>query len=475
MVSLMLLAACREPLYIDPDRDPPASVPVTCPGDGGAVADLATLPPPTTVVVFVADTARRDYLGWAHPEWDTTPRLDALLGEASAIDHVLTPRGLTSVAMTSFLTGAYPRTHGVRSNDGLAPDEATTVLHAEYQAAGYHTYGLSTNQCELIDLGIDERWCHSVDDDPDIDQEVADAEVLPEFFSRLDARPAGEPAYAYLHLIDPHDPYDPRSPYFEAFHPEPYDGPLVAPLSWETMIAVQNGEVELDDADRRYLDAMYASQVRKTDDHFAALLDGLEARGRLDDAVVLYTMDHGEELLDRSGYFGHACSTYNLVMEVSAVLYAPGRLPGGSMLGGWGSFVDLAPTLLELSGLERSGVGDGVSRAPELQACTDLVDPVYFERGTKTAGIILGDDKYVLDPDEEYTECKGFDSRNPYVGPARQLFHLDLDPYEWDNRVDAEPDRAEALQAELCAWVAEGTWARDEDTSNNSLLAACAG
>lgn len=472
-MALLLLAACREPLYIEPEPEPEPE-PVTCPGEGGVVADLDAMDPPSTVVVFVADTARRDYMGRVHPEWDTTPRLDALIAEATGFDRVLSPRGLTSVSMTSFLTGAYPRTHGVRSNDGLAPVEGTSVMHADFQAAGYRTYGLSTNQCELIDLGIDERWCHSVDDDPDIDQEVADAEVLPEFFARLDARPAGEPTYAYLHLIDPHDPYDPRSPYFEAFHPEPYDGPLLAPISWDTMIAVQNGDIEVDDADRRYLDAVYASQVRKTDDHFAALLDGLEARGRLEDAVVVYVMDHGEEILDRSGYFGHACSTFNIVMEVSAVVYAPGRLPGGALRGGWASLADIAPTVLDLARVPRGGIGEGVSRLAELQQCVDPTDPVYFERGTSTAGIILGDDKYVLDPDEEYTDCKGFDSRNPYVGPARQLYDLAADPYEWDNLVDAEPDRAATLEAELCAWVNDGTWARNEDPSNNSLLAACA-
>lgn len=474
-LATLLLLACKEPLYIDPrPRDPEPETPVGCPDDGGRVADLAAMDPPKTVVVFVADTVRRDFLGHVHPEWDTTPHLGALMGEAVTLDHVLAPRGLTSVSLTSFLTGAYPKTHGVRSNDGNPPDAATVRAQDAFHAAGYRTYGLSTNQCELIDGAVDERWCHSVEKDEDLDQELADAEILPEFFARLDARPADEPVYAYLHYVDPHDPFDPRSPWFESFHPEPYDGPLLAPMGWDVMLDVQDGEIVLDDADRRYFDALYASQIRDNDEHFGALLQGLADRGRLDDAVVLYVMDHGEELAWRTGYIGHGCSVYNLVLDVSAVLYAPGRLPGGVTLGGWSSLIDLVPTLLEMSGIERTGVGEGRSLVPELQACADPSHPVYFERGSETAGMVMGEEKIILDPAVTYDECKGFDANNPYVGVAESLYDLAVDPYELDNRAQADPGRFGELRDALCAWITDGTWAPNQDASNNLLLATCA-
>lgn len=463
---LALILACA------PVSDPPAPVTVlpgaACP-DTADTSRLGSLP--RTVVVVVMDTTRRDFLGVNHPGWDITPRVDALAADGTRYDHVQATRGLTAVALSSVQTGAYPRTHGVRSNSGDVVGPETPTLQERFHDAGFRTYGFSANMCQLLDVGMDEVLCTSIAKDESRPQDEADAELVPAFFAALDARPAEEPAYLWLHLVEPHDPYVANPTWYAEFHPEPYTGPLDPPTS-DTLRRVSDGEIPFTDADAAFLDAVYASQIRNTDDTVADLLAGLESRGRLDDAVVLFTMDHGEELADRTGYFYHGCSPYQTVLDVSAILWGPGRVPAGEVLAERVSATDLAPTLLELVGLPTDGPGEGRSLLPETLACEEPARDVFFERGQETAGIVSGPWKYVLDPRAAYGDCKDYSDADPYPGDPSALYDLETDPGEETNLVTDNPSIAEHLRQSLCGWITQAPWIADE-TVHNALILTC--
>ena len=93
------------------------------------------------MLLVSVDTLHRDFLGVHGPPWDVTPRIDALMAEGARLDHVIVPRGLSGPSMASLVTGAYPRTHGVRINDhtvgaeGVSAD--TLTLGERFAAAGY--------------------------------------------------------------------------------------------------------------------------------------------------------------------------------------------------------------------------------------------------------------------------------------------------------------------------------------------------
>ena len=96
-----LLGGCADPA---PLLEEPAAL---CPDDPAAVTADG---PPRTVLFISIDTVHRDFLGVHHPEWDTTPTLDALFAEGVRFDNVLVPRGLSAVSMATLTTGAYPVT-----------------------------------------------------------------------------------------------------------------------------------------------------------------------------------------------------------------------------------------------------------------------------------------------------------------------------------------------------------------------------
>ncbi len=460
------LAACTDPA-------PPATNPdpAGCPASAGLVDDLG---PPTTVLLVSVDTVHRDFLGVHAPPWDTTPRLDALMAEGARLDHVLVPRGLSGPSMASLITGAYPRTHGVRVNEsGFDPEGVsadTPTLGQRFADAGYTTYGYSANQCYLLDEEMETECTWA---DPSLDQAEGDALLVTELLAALQARDATQPVFAWLHLLDPHDPYTPREPWFTAFHPDSYDGPYAGDMD-ASILAHMRGTLAYTDADRAYVEAVYASQLAATDAQIGALLDGLAAMGRLDDAVVAFAIDHGDELARRNTYFYHGCSPYDGVLDVTYALWGPGRVPAEHVQAARVSSVDLAPTLAELAGLAWSGPGEGRSLLSELRTCAEPDRLAFFERGNETAGVVAGGWKFFLDPNAGFAECKYFDEDTPYPNAAEELYELDADPLELDDRAAAEPARAAELRAEVCAWVNAAEWVGG-GADDNALVAACAG
>lgn len=449
---------------------PLSEIPAASCGDAGPDAVPALGTPPATVLVVVMDTTRRDALSWNRPDRDTTPSLDLLRAGGVLYDRVQVVRGLTSVSLSSVITGAYPRTHGVRNNDADPIEADVATLAERFGEVGYRTVGVSANMCQLMDRGFDERYCTSSQEEPGLDQAVADTRLVDELLARVDVLDADTPVFAWAHFVDPHDPFTAREPWFSTWHPEPYDGPLDPPTT-ETLAEISAAGVPLTEADRAYLDAVYQSQVASTDAQIGRLIEGLRARGRLDDAAILFVMDHGEELAERSSYFYHGCSPYQRVMEVSAVLWAPGRLPAGTELAGRVSAVDLAPTLLEVAGLPADGPAEGTSRLDEVLRCVEPRDAVFFERGPETAGVVVDEKVLILDPREGYASCKEYGREHPYPGEPLALYDLESDPLQLENLASDDPVGAMALAALVCGWVTDGPWT----DGRNALTLACAG
>lgn len=463
---LLLVTACNGPSTTD---EPGA----TCPDDPGAVTAEG---PPRTVLLISVDTVNRDFLGVHHPEWDTTPTLDALFAEGVRFDNVLVPRGLSAVSMATLVTGAYPATHRVRDNEapkagGSGIAAGVETLYQRFGAAGYTTHGWSANMCFLLDGDppVGNRSCQSDDEVPGTQQDVGDARLATEAAETIGALPSEEPFFGWIHFMDPHDPFDRRDPWYAEFHPDTYTGPLQDPTEFE-LLAVSRGDTPYGEEDQRHVEALYASQLRQTDEHVATLLAALSSSGRLEEAVIVIAFDHGEELARRSGYFFHGCSPYNGVMGSTFGLRAPGRVPAGEVLANWVPSVDLVPTLLEVAELTFDGPGEGRSLLSNVRACVEPQHAAYFERGSETAGVILGNWKYILDPKAGYTKCKHYDGEFPFPGAPEELYYLPDDPSELTNLADGRPEVAGVLRTQVCNWVGGYEWSYDPE---NALLIAC--
>ncbi len=98
--------------------------------------------------------------------------------------------------------------------------------------------------------------------------------------------------------------------------------------------------------------AHYLGNVTLIDEKVGQLLASLKERGYLDDAVVIFTSDHGECLGDHG--LSQKWSMYDVVTRVPTIAWSTaGRFAGGRRVDGLCQWFDLGPTILELAGLSR--------------------------------------------------------------------------------------------------------------------------
>ncbi len=465
---LLLLAACDPP---PPEGCAYASMSLAprleeqCP-DGAATVTATGLAP--LVVMFTVDTFNRAYTGGRRPDFNASPRIDDFYAQSTYFPAVVTTRSLTGVALSSLLTGLYPKDHGVRSHADQAPTTATT-LPERFAAAGYRTLAYSANQCWLVDGKVDEVVCHwnrqGTQDQHDADTLLVDAAV--DRLGRLDG-----PTFMWIHLVDPHAPYEAREPHYSDFGAPDAPGEF-DPGDEGALADVNLGTRAITAEEHAQVEAAYASQVAAVDNLFGRLLDALDANGQ-SDAVVLLGADHGEELGLHGHYYWHSCSTYNPAMVVSYALRAPGRLAPGGVVTTPVPIVDLAPTLAEVAGLQWSGDTDGTSLVGELRSCRVESRPAFFERDTKGAGMVLGDQKVVIEPEGKATDCTPYSAEAPYVVASQQLYDLADDPDECTNLADDDPTTFGALREQVCDWVTSGAWV-ESNNDRNVLVKACGG
>ncbi|MFH1468521.1 MAG: sulfatase-like hydrolase/transferase [Pseudomonadota bacterium] len=444
--------------------------------------DTSTPGPARTVVIITVDTIRPRVLHGADQEWNVSPTVTAFQQDAVWFRSAYTPRGMTAVALSSMLTGTYPRTHNVRSNE--EPNLLTGATIADrFRDLGYTTLGYVANQGVLLDFGFDEKTIGNErdpdvvpEDQDDIGQVMNDQLLLDTLSARLADLSPTDKVFVWVHLNLPHSPYYEISPWFEEFHPEPYTGTLDttddANLNLITM-----GARPYDAADERYLEAVYASEIREADETIAGMLAAIEAAGRTDDGIVVIGADHGEELGDHNSYFFHGCSPYDSVIGVEYAVRAPGRWPQGVVVDEPISLVDIAPTVLELSGAGPwAGEQIGHSLVSEIQEGVAPSHDVFFERGVETAGLVRGDWKYILTPEGGYDQCTPYSGTPGEAYPAEieELYHLSVDPDEAEDLATEEETERTSLSRATCAWVQSGDWVPAYMAEDNALLAWCA-
>jgi arylsulfatase A-like enzyme len=238
------------------------------------------------------------------------------------------------------------------------------------------------------------------------------------------------PFFAWVHLYDAHGPYHP--PDEADFGPPPRVGPaLKLPRAWPAS----------DRAITRpgWLAMAYDGEIRAVDTAIGTLLAALGPR--LDSTVVAVLSDHGESLGEHDVWFDHGDDLYDPVLRVPWIVRAPGRAMAGLRVGCPVATLDLAPTLLGLTGLADGVARDGLDRTPELGGGTCRPEAVH----ATTVGARDTDAPPLLHALRE-------DGTKTVLGPDGRVSHYDLraDPFE---RVDllATPEVAAAVRARAAA------------------------
>ena len=282
-----------------------------------------TAPPKPNVLLITIDTLRADRIGRG-----LTPAIDGLAARGVRFTNARATAPLTLPSHTSILTGALPPDTGVRVN-GVALPVRPTLARA-FHDAGYRTgafvgayvldrrFGLSGG----FDT-YDDRIPRGSSGAMVLEAERRGNVVMDAALEWL-ARPAAQPFFAWIHLYDPHAPYDPPQEFLQKAGGKAYDG-----------------EVAFADA-----------QVGRS-------LEWLDRSGQRDRTIVVVTGDHGEGLGDH-GEQTHGMLAYDSTLRVPLVIsvppgVGPGSLDSSGLKAGDpetpASLADLAGTLLQAAGV----------------------------------------------------------------------------------------------------------------------------
>jgi choline-sulfatase len=376
-------------------------------------------PPPTApaarhLVIVTIDTLRADRLGAYGNTTIPTPHFDRLAREGVRALDASTHVPITRPSHTSLFTGRYPAEHGVRDNISLPLAADVPTLSEGLKAHGFATAAFVSSFVLTSSSGLD-RGFDEYDDAVEIPSQD-DAATLGQAQRRgdatlsrleqwLDARSPDTRARRtalWVHLYDPHDPYDPPAPFASQFADRPYDG-----------------------------------EVAWTDTLLGRLRASLEARGLWDDALVVVTADHGEALGEH-GETGHGFFAYETTLAIPFVVRGPGIRAGATMAGTL-RLIDVAPTVLGLLGLPPMAGTTGENLAANLMAGTALgARTTYAESLTPLVHYQWSDLRVLREGRWKYI-----------LAPRPELYDLTADPGEHTDLSTRETATARRLRASL--------------------------
>jgi len=356
------------------------------------------------------DTLRADRLGCYGYAPAQTPQLDALAARGLRFEQAVTVTPLTLPAHSSLLTGTFPAWHGVRDNGGFYLGAEQTTLAEVLGGAGYRTGGFVGAFVLDSRWGIAQGFEHYFDDfdltrydnAPGMDAiQRPGREVVDQALEWLDADRA-RPFFAWVHLYDPHAPYE---------APEPFRSQFPATAS-----------------------GAYDAEIAAADAQVGRLLDRLREQGRLDDTLVVVVGDHGE-MLGQHREETHGFFVYQGVLHIPLIVAGRGLAPRA--VGGPVRIVDVMPTALALLGLPVPSSVQGTSLLPlaegrtlALAAPSENWFPRYHYGWSEL--LALQDARYKL-----------------IRAPRPELYDLQRDPLEAEDLAARDPERVAAMQKAL--------------------------
>jgi arylsulfatase A-like enzyme len=354
---------------------------------------LTSRPPQVEGVVFILlDTLRADAAQAFNPRSTVeTPVLGELAKRSLVFRDATAHANYTKPSVASILTGVYPHAHGALSHKGILSPDVPMVTEM-LERAGIDTLGLFSNRFLTDKFGFMRGW----DEDVHVNAYRAclGGEIVSgaaqEMFGQW--RPEG-PFFIYIHLMDPHAPYDPPlSMEVKYVGHRVLDGRFTPKTSSRFITDLRRGKVEPPDGDElKILKGLYRGDVAAMDAVVGEILELLRQQGVLDRALLIVTSDHGEEFMEH-GWLGHGTNIHPELTHIPLLLSYPHGSQASSV-GGLVGHLDLAPTILDALGQPIPPHLQGRSLLDRLTSPGDpAAPPVYLlEHWNGTNGMRLGE------------------------------------------------------------------------------------
>lgn len=328
-----------------------------------AASSLVLLPalscgtlPPRSILVITIDTLRADHLGcYGYPRC-TSPNIDAIAEEGVLFLNAISSSATTAPAHASLFTGMLPFGHGIMMNGGgPIPDDLPTLAELlernGYTTAAFVNTGWVFERAGLI-RGFETFETTPQDLAGDAQNTVGNA------VRWLEARESVAPVFMWVHLWDPHSPYEPATP-------------ARTSAFWDTRrvphaLERHGADLEMFGGDDRLLDELlmaYDGEIENVDQAIGWLhaIWVKEADGN--PATTIITADHGEGLGSHN-WLLHGKNVFQEQIRVPLILHSTEAEWKAGRRDHLVHHIDLLPTVIEIAGLDCEKPSSGIRGIP---------------------------------------------------------------------------------------------------------------
>ncbi len=294
------------------------------------------------IVVFIADDAGWRDFGCYGNTAIRTPNIDRLAQRGMLFHQAFLTSPQCSPSRTSMLTGQFA--HTVRTEDLHTPLDARYQIVPHYlQQAGYYTALLGKSH--IGDAAQSQFNFYS----------AGKGNPMPEDFGKVTEEAGDRPFFVWYAFVDPHRPYasgaisNPHDPASVAVPPFLADTP-------ETRADI----------------ALYYDEIARMDQNIEQVIKQLEQSKQLNNTLILFISDNGEPFTRAKG------TLYDEGIKTPMIAVWPGQIKAQSKYGGLTSVIHLAPTFLDVAGIEKPAAMAGQSLLPVLRGQEKRSDVYVF-------------------------------------------------------------------------------------------------
>jgi arylsulfatase A-like enzyme len=324
------------------------------------------------IILISVDTLRADHLSGYGYNRKTSPFLDSFVKKGVRFINAYSQSSWTLPSHMSLFTSTYPRTHGVE-NDDAALNYSIPTLTEVLQKNGYDTYafvswvylksryGFSRGFKEFYELLPPKNLR-----DPTTHYSVKAGTFSKNVISWAQEKEIRKPFFLFLHLFDPHLSYEPPLEYARQFDPNLKDIEMGSYdyLSKYILGLQKRKPQRISASELAQAIALYDGEIRYVDTELEALFKKLSILGMLDNTMIVFTSDHGEELDDHRSMEGHQWTLYDEVLRIPLTIVFPDLKPQEETVKEIVQSIDTAPTILDVAGIKAPETFEGRSLLP---------------------------------------------------------------------------------------------------------------
>lgn len=403
------------------------------------------------VLLIGVDSLLADHMSCYGYHRHTTPHIDRFAQDGALFERTYSAHIPTTSAYSSMLSGMdcfSTQVVALRHKGPLRPEVKT--LAEILGDSGYNTtcVGFSGNPGSRgFDSYLDYPGWGSWAEGRSPKAQNLNNVTIPELDRLVDQ---SDPFFLFLRHMDPHAPYLPPEPYERMFYHgdecDPSNTSMQPVMAFKPFCDFFASWMPPGITDKDYVIAQYDGAIAYMDACIQAIFNALEARGGLDNTIIIFNGDHGETLYDHECWFDHH-GLYDVTLHVPLIIRYPRAIPAGKRISGFNQHKDLVPTILDLASIQTDIQFDGRSLMPMVEGEVASHESEFYitectwmrKHGWRTPHWKL---IVALEPDFHFK-------------PTIELYNLIEDPDENSNVAEARPDVVTALQDRMHAWIAK--------------------